>query len=632
MQFHQNGFHPGDPAIHDPSRRTPLPPRKRALPPTADVVIVGCGPAGLMLAAQLAQFPDLSVVIVEQKDDRLLVGQADGIACRTMELFQALGFADAVKAEAYWVNETAFWKPCPKDPTSISRASKIDDVEPDLSEMPHVIINQARVQDHLLDRMVHGASPIEPDYSRAFVGVERVDTDDDFPLTVTVERLDSQHLGLQESVCARYLVGCDGARSAVRGALGLALKGDSINQAWGVMDVLARTDFPDIRLKSVIQSAHEGSMLVIPREGGFMVRLYIELDKLKPNQRVDRDGIDLDYLVAAANRILQPYRIAVDEVPWWSVYEIGQRLTETFDDATSGRDPRCFLAGDACHTHSPKAGQGLNTSVNDAWNLGWKLAQVLTGQGRPGLLQSYSMERQQVAQQLIDFDRTFSSMMSRRPRSPEHPDGVDPSELQAYFMRFGRFTAGTAIRYPRSEWVDHDQHQALAAGLVVGMRFHSAPVIRHADAKPMQLGHCMRADGRWRVFAFAGEAEPMSSGCGIAELARRWTAVDSPLAELTGADSLLDLRAVFGCYHRDLSATLLPDALRPAVGRYGLTDYEKVFCSDLSGDRDIYTLRGIDRAQGALVVVRPDHFVAAVLPLADWDGLCRRLLQWIQPL
>ena len=105
-------------------------------------------------------------------------------------------------------------------------------------------------------------------------------------MTVRLERLDPAHEGQVETVKARYVVGCDGARSAVRQSLGRALHGDSANQAWGVMDVLAVTDFPDIRIKSAIQSANEGSLLIIPREGGYLVRLYIELDKLNENERV----------------------------------------------------------------------------------------------------------------------------------------------------------------------------------------------------------------------------------------------------------------------------------------------------------------------------------------------------------
>ena len=116
-----------------------------------DVLIVGCGPAGLTLAAQLSAFPDIKTCIVDQKSGRLLRGQADGIACRTMEMFQAFGFSERVLKEAYWVNETTFWKPDDRRRENIVRSGRIQDTEDGLSEFPHVILNQARVHDFFLD-------------------------------------------------------------------------------------------------------------------------------------------------------------------------------------------------------------------------------------------------------------------------------------------------------------------------------------------------------------------------------------------------------------------------------------------------------------------------------------------------
>ena len=214
-----------------------------------------------------------------------------------------------------------------------------------------------------------------------------------------------------------FVVGCDGAHSLVRRSLGLVMHGDSANRAWGVMDVLAITDFPDIRVKTAIHSANEGSVLIIPREGGYLVRLYIELDKLNQDERVSSRRITADHLVAAARRILHPYSLEVKEIAWWSVYEIGQRLCDKFDDVPEQavRDclPHVFIAGDACHTHSPKAGQGMNVSMQDGFNLGWKLASVIRGRCSPEILHTYSDERRTVATELKSKDYLFFDVSSK---------------------------------------------------------------------------------------------------------------------------------------------------------------------------------------------------------------------------
>jgi phenol 2-monooxygenase (NADPH) len=281
MQFHLNGFRPGDPEISEAAERSNGSRPADTLPERIDVLIVGCGPAGLTLAAQLAAFPDIRTRIVDQKPERLILGQADGIACRTMEMFEAFGFSERVLKEAYWVSETSFWKPDDNARANLVRSGRVQDVEDGLSEFPHVILNQARVHDFYLDVMRNSPTRLEPDYSRRLLdltiapssGGGELDGAGAYPVTVRLERLDPADEGQVETVKARFVVGCDGARSAVRQSLGRALHGDSANQAWGVMDVLAVTDFPDIRIKSAIHSANEGSLLIIPREGGYLVRL-----------------------------------------------------------------------------------------------------------------------------------------------------------------------------------------------------------------------------------------------------------------------------------------------------------------------------------------------------------------------
>ena len=610
MQFHLNGFRSGDPSVLEAAPAA-------SHSDVIDVLIVGCGPAGLTLGAQLARFPSIRTRIVEQKKGPLELGQADGIACRTMEMFNAFGFVDQVMKEAYWVNETSFWKPDDSATRQIVRHGRIPDTEEGLSEFPHVILNQARVHDFYLERMRHAPGRLIPDYGLRLLDLT-IGDDPAEPVTV---RLQAGDEGI-EIVRARYVVGCDGARSGVRKAMGRELHGESANQAWGVMDVLAYSDFPDIRLKCAIHSANDGNILIIPREGGYLVRLYIELDKLGEDERVVAKNITQDQLIAAAQRILHPYVLDVKQVAWWSVYEIGQRLCDKFDDVTSGQEgsrlPRVFITGDACHTHSPKAGQGMNVSMQDAFNLGWKLAAVLQGWAMPALLHSYSGERQSIAKELIDFDREFARMFSAKPKTEADDDGVDPAEFQRYFVKQGRFTAGTATRYEPSLLTGARTHQYLADGFVVGMRFHSAPVVRLADAKPLHLGHVAEADGRWRIYLFAG-ADGLAPGSRLAGLCdflahnptspvRRHTRADMDI------DALFDIRAIFQQPHQSLSMDALPELLWPTKGRFGLRDYEKAFCVDAKAG-DIYDMRCVNRQQGCMVVVRPDQYVAQVLPL-----------------
>jgi phenol 2-monooxygenase len=642
MQFHLNGFRTGDPHVSDPhpsldAHQAPdaapgqvLQAASRNVPDEVDVLIVGCGPAGLTLAAQLSAFPTIRTCIVDQKSGPLQLGQADGIACRTMEMFEAFGFAERVLKEAYWVNETSFWKPDDTDRSRIIRSGRVDDTEQGLSEFPHVILNQARVHQFYLDVMRNAPTRLEPHYGRRLLDLI-VDQDaPDHPVTVRLERLDAGHEGEVETIRARYVVGCDGARSTVRKSIGRTLEGDSANHAWGVMDVLAVTDFPDIRLKSLIQSAGEGSIVLIPREGGYLVRIYVEVDKLNENERVASRNLTVDHLISAVNRIIHPHTIEVKEVAWWSVYEIGQRLCDKFDDVPEAdaahRLPHVFIAGDACHTHSPKAGQGMNVSMQDGLNLGWKLAAVLEGRSRADLLHSYSAERQAIASDLIRFDREWATLLSAPLKSPTSPQGVEPSEVQDYFVRFGRYTAGTATRYAPSRLTGQSTHQHLAQGFPIGMRFHSAPVVRLADARPMHLGHAVKADGRWRIFAFAGaddpadDDEPIRRLCDFLE-----TSAQSPVRRFTpqaeDVDAVIDLRAVFQQPHRDLALQHMPPLLRPRKGRHGLVDYEKMFCPDLQAGQDIFDLRNVDRQRGCMVIVRPDQYVAHVLPLDAYQDL-----------
>jgi phenol 2-monooxygenase len=627
MQFHLNGYKGSEDPLRLQYEGDQEPDFQTSLPEEVDVLIVGAGPAGQLLGAQLAQFPDIKTRIIEPKPARLEHGQADGLQCRTVEIFEAFGFSERVLKEAYWVNETTFWSPT-EDGKGLRRTGRIRDTEEGLSEMPHVILNQARLHDLWLDAMKWSPTRLEPSYSRQLKELH-IPKSDNERIQVAVERVDQAHQGKVENVRARYVVGCDGARSAVRRSLGLVMRGDFANQAWGVMDALVVTNFPDIRLKTAIHSSSEGSILIIPREGGYLVRLYIELEKLQQDERISSKNVTAEILIERAQRIFKPYNLEVRHIAYWSVYEVGQRLTDHFDDVPRSerekRNPRVFITGDACHTHSAKAGQGMNVSMNDSYNLGWKLASVLHGVADPKLLHTYTEERQAIAKMLIDFDRQISKMFAAKPKAkadPNDKDAVDPSVFQAYFERQGRFMAGLETNYePGLLTCDNTSYQDLATGFQIGTRFHSCQVLRLADAKPVHLGHVMNADGRWRIVLFGDNMHdptcldsPLAKACGfLSKLLRKYTPAKADI------DSVIDVRAVLQQSRKSIEISDLPGLLLPHKGKYGIQDYEKVFTDEGSygfGFGQIFKNRGINTEIGCIVIVRPDQYVSAVLPLA----------------
>lgn len=628
MQYYVDGFRGGDPDIKTAAPRRRDRAKHAPLPEKVDVLIVGTGPAGLCLAAQLSQFPEIDTMIVESSPGNIEKGKADGINTRTMEMFQAFGFADKVKRESYWVNQTNFWMPDPKNPAHIKRIGRVQDVTDDSSEMPHILINQARLHQLFLDVMKASPSRLEPDYSWAMRDLKIDTTTEDHPVTVTLEDT-GVNWGETKTVRANYVVGCDGARSNVREAIGGKLHGDAAHQAWGVMDILANTDFPDVRQKCLIASAQEGNVLILPREGGYLFRMYVELDKLNSDERVTNRNLTQDDMIAAANRIMKPYTIDVKEVVWWSIYEIGHRMTDRFDDVAEGqgetRNPRVFTAGDACHTHSPKAGQGMNVSMQDTFNLGWKLAHVLQGRADASLLRSYSAERWVEAKRLVETDHEWARIMSAPPGKSEL-DGTDEPRFMRQFKENLEFTGGLAVKYDTSALIGISTHQALATGEEIGRRFHSAPVVRLADAMQMQLGHAADADGRWRIYAFSGQGDSSDAGSAIHRFAD-WLENDpsSPVVKYTrrdeDIDALIDFRAVFQQTFDQLAYEAMPSLLKPTTGKLGLQDHEKVFCVDHKGRGDIFEMRGIDREKGCMIVVRPDQYIAHVLPLDAYHEL-----------
>jgi phenol 2-monooxygenase (NADPH) len=337
--------------------------------------------------------------------------------------------------------------------------------------------------------------------------------------------------------------------------------GDTSDAVWGVMDIFPLTNFPDIRKKTSMRSA-AGNLLIIPREGGSMVRFYIEL----PRGTVART-VTLEDIQTAARNIFSQYSLDFADTFWWSAYSIGQRLADHF-----AKDNRIFLTGDACHTHSPKAGQGMNLSLQDGYNIGWKLAMVLRGQAGPELLKTYNLEREKTAADLIAFDREITGMLSSS--SKQSIDTVEAAKaFSDHFIKSAKYMAGLTTTYADSMITTSEKStQSLAKNIAVGMRFPSAQVVRFCDARAMQLSKALKADGRWRIMVFAGD---LTNERNLARVERLAESLSSPaFSAFTPIGAALD--SVIECIlilHGDRTKVEdegieIPSAFTPVNGKW----------------------------------------------------------------
>lgn len=302
--------------------------------------------------------------------------------------------------------EICLWNP-DKDGI-IQRDDRIPDTIPNISRFQQVVLHQGRIERFFLDSIrkhsdgtiavEHGVMPTDFKFDESLA-----ESPDTYPITVTLRHLSEEEAtpkqsatsangaGIQDGIFrsnltpddneellrkaqelngkanktkvvkAKYMLGADGTRSWVRRQLGFTLQGESTDYLWSVLDIVPITDFPDIRMRCAIYSASSGTVMVIPRENK-LVRLYIQLTTTEKGdgKKVDRSKINPQTILESAQRIMRPYKITYRYCDWWTAYQIGQRVGNSFS-----LKERVFLADDAVHTHSPKAGQGMNVSMQD---------------------------------------------------------------------------------------------------------------------------------------------------------------------------------------------------------------------------------------------------------------------------
>ncbi|OAL35726.1 hypothetical protein AYO20_05107 [Fonsecaea nubica] len=667
-----------------------------------DVLIIGAGPAGLMMANWMSRC-GIRTRIVDKRGTKIFNGQADGLQCRTLEIFDSFDFAHRAWIESNHMLEICLWNPDPKTGI-IHRSDRIPDTIPNISRFQQVVLHQGRIERFFLDsisehskrtlqnvpgweegiQVEHGVMPVSFEFDESLA-----EDNDAYPITVKLRHLseleatpkqaatsvngsslqdglfrsnlspdDTQELlerskalrekeGREETIKAKYMLGADGAHSWVRNQLGFKLQGESTDYIWGVLDIIPITDFPDIRMRCAIHSESSGSVMVIPRENK-LVRLYIQLTTMENaggGKRADRSKISPDTILASAQRIMKPYKIDYRYCDWWTAYQIGQRVGDSFS-----LKERVFLAGDAVHTHSPKAGQGMNVSMQDAFNLGWKVASVVKGTSNRTILKTYQSERRRIAKDLIDFDHRFSRLFSGRPaKDVLDEEGISMEEFKNAFEKGNLFASGVAVDYGASVIVaksgDSTEQgdgtevlgeqtlrvistQDLAAGVQVGMRMPSFKVLNQADARPWHFQELLKSNGTWRLVVFAGDivGNPAQKAR-LDALGEKLGSATSFLKRFTPPggryDSVIEVLSVHSSKRKAVTIFDFPAVFRPWDDRDGW-DYWKIHVDDVSyheGYGDAYTHYGVDRARGCAVILRPDQYVSWVGAMDDYESM-----------
>jgi hypothetical protein len=389
-----------------------------------------------------------------------------------------------------------------------------------------------------------------------------------------------------------------------------------------------------------------GSIMVIPRENN-MVRLYIQVASSTDEDWDPRKTFSPEEVQEHARQVLRPYTITWDRIEWFSVYPIGQGIAEQYT-----LDERVFMGGDACHTHSPKAGQGMNTAFLDAVNLAWKIHHVESGFATRSILSTYESERKLIAESLLDFDARYAKLFSARiPSAGEVADAstaqsaAEENEFIKTFKASCEFTSGYGVAYQPNaiNWgsehpaqhplfLQHEKGTSLRTGRYLG----PATVTRVVDANVVHLEQQIPMNGSYRMYIMAGS--PSKTSKAIKDLATHMsnptsfysifaykdTSVDRYHELHNPHSDFLSVCTVFNAKRADIH---IAEMLPPVFARYR----DHVFADDVWDQRvpdakaAAHAKMGLSEEEGAVVVVRPDGYVGVVVKLEAGPGTCEAL-------
>jgi 2-polyprenyl-6-methoxyphenol hydroxylase-like FAD-dependent oxidoreductase len=370
---------------------------------TAEVLVVGAGPVGLAMAAELARH-GISVRIIDKQAAPLPFCRAIGVTPRTLEVLEDMGVARDLIDGGIWLRGTRMEM----------QGAPARDVLHDFSDLPYASLGVPQYTTEAVLARHLATFGVDVERGVELTGVET--HGDHVEVGLNADGVEARHR-------FRYVVGCDGAHSLVRKALGIGFEGSAMPAEFMLGDVRIDWDLPRglaFRATRTAVDAPPDFLVAIPLPGHGRYRV----STLAPAEPVaepdgewahgiqaDRPGPTLAELQAVADRLLEK-PATLSDLRWSSRFRISMRLADSYGDG------RAFIAGDACHIHPPTGGQGMNTGIQDAYNLAWKLALVARGLAGPRLLDTYGAERRAVAADVVARTTEQSLSLGKPPATP----------------------------------------------------------------------------------------------------------------------------------------------------------------------------------------------------------------------
>ncbi|CAK5272934.1 unnamed protein product [Mycena citricolor] len=563
----------------------------------ADVVIVGGGPVGLLIAYQLARF-GCQPYVMEQDDKKTMpcYGRATTLWPRTIELLDQLDLGERMMQTGVVTRNALHFYNGRRSHGGLMFGGRMDKLGDTFFKFS-LHLRQRLTEEHFSDALEElGVQQ----HMRQRIEGYTIDENsaDGYPVSVRVRDLSSDAL---VEVKAKYLVGADGGRSTVRTLAGITFNGERTTHRWIRMDARVKTNMPNPRCLNSIDSKEHGQILWCPIDSG-LTRIGYVFSQALLEKYGGVEGVTQEIAVKEAIEALQPFEVEFLEVDWFTIYGIGQAIAETF----SAQD-RVFLAGDACHTHSSGSAQGLNTGVHDAVNLAWKLAFCSQGLGKKTLVESYDLERRPSVQTVIDNDKVISTLISGQypPRFEGRKEPTRDLLTEWYTdVNVQLFTLGLGISYP-SNIINSSLTDPSAATISPGERGPDVYLRSIGTEDPVRLHQVLKNTGKFHIVVFAGN--PIQTRQSLDALNAALAAPDSfsRIPAARRAFQFTTLAAAFGNGATDVLGMSAPGRGRVFLDPHG----------------QAHSIYGVDIARGAVVVFRPDGWIACIVYPEDVQQL-----------